>query len=413
MQIKKDTKVKVQYRPELGTGTVLQVAEAPGSYARIDIVFEKDGKRFLETFPQNLLMPVADIFQRYQNNESDHPTDFFLKQLACQLPLENMGGELSNSKTDLLPHQILLTHQIISSRRRKFLIADEVGLGKTIEVGMIIKELLSRGEAERILVICPAGLTVNWQNEMKDCFRIFFDIFGRDFSDANPHAWERHSLIIVSIDTIKKPQRLEKMMAGPDWDLIVFDEAHHLSRKRYGKKIDVTQNYRLAEKAGGKARDILFLTATPHQGNAYQFWSLIQLLDDQLFENPEAMLDHRGLLGRVMFRRTKKEVADAHGNPIFMRRQVHTQKFQLSMREQRFYDRLTEYLREGYDAAGAGQDKTTKQQRAVGFVMATFQKIMSSSPRAIKQALRRRLIALYARGSWGQMCEGHQGQPMN
>jgi len=73
--------------------------------------------------------------------------------------------------------------------------------------------------------------------------------------------------VIVSIDTIKKPQRLEKMMMGPDWDLIVFDEAHHLSRKRYGKKIDITQNYRLAEKAKGKAKDLLFLTATPHQGD--------------------------------------------------------------------------------------------------------------------------------------------------
>ena len=71
---------------------------------------------------------------------------------------------------------------------------------------------------------------------MKDCFRIFFDIFGRDFSDTNPHAWERHSLVIVSIDTIKKTQRLEKMMTGPDWDLVVFDEAHHLSRKRYGRE---------------------------------------------------------------------------------------------------------------------------------------------------------------------------------
>lgn len=397
MEIKKDIKVKVPYRPELGTGAVLQVSEAPGGYTQVDVVFEKDGKRFLETFPHSLLTPVADIFQRYQNGESDHLLDFFLKQLAFQLPLENSGGELSNSRTDLLPHQILLTHQIVSARRRKFLIADEVGLGKTIEVGMIIKELLSRGEARRILIICPAGLTVNWQNEMKDCFRIFFDIFGRDFSDANPHAWERHNLVIASIDTIKKTGRLGKMMAGPDWDLIVIDEAHHLSRKRYGKKIDVTQNYRLAEKTKGKTRDFLFLTATPHQGDAYQFWSLVQLLDDQLFEKPEAMLDHRGLLGRVMFRRTKKEVTDANGNPIFMRRQVHTQKFQLSIREQRFYDRLTEYLKEGYDAAGVGEDKTTKQQRAVGFVMATFQKIMSSSPRAIKQALRRRLLALYAR----------------
>ncbi|MEI8191070.1 MAG: helicase-related protein, partial [candidate division NC10 bacterium] len=151
----------------------------------------------------------------------------------------------------------------------------------------------------------------------------------------------------------------------------------------------------------------------PHQGDPYQFWSLIQLLDDQLFDAPEAMQDHRGLLGRVMFRRIKREVTDAQGDPIFMRRQVHTHKFQLSMREQRFYEKLTEYLKEGYNAAGAGQDKTTKQQRAVGFVMATFQKIMSSSPRAIKQALRRRLIALYARrqmalesGEFGALSRG-------
>ena len=397
MVIEKDIKVRVPYRLDLGIGSILQVAEAPGDGYQVDVVFEKDGKRFLETFPQSHLEPVSNIFQRYQNGEYDHPTDFFLKQIAYQLPLENCGGELTNSKTDLLPHQILLTHQIVNARRRKFLIADEVGLGKTIEAGMIIKELLSRGEAKRILIICPAGLTVNWQQEMKDCIRIFFDVFGRDFSDANPHAWERYCLAITSIDTIKKPQRLEKIMAGPDWDLIIFDEAHHLSRKRYGKKIDVTQNYQLAERIKGKSRNILFLTATPHQGDAYQFWSLIQLLDDQLFEEPEAMLNHRGLLGRVMLRRTKREAIDAKGNPIFMRRQVHSQKFQLSLREQRFYDRLTEYLREGYNAAGAGENKTTKQQRAVGFVMATFQKIMSSSPRAIKQALRRRLIALLAR----------------
>ncbi|MFQ5486488.1 MAG: DEAD/DEAH box helicase, partial [Desulfobacterales bacterium] len=397
MELKRDTKVRVPYRPDLGTGSVLQIAEGPGEEYQVDVVFEKDGKRFLETFPQNRVEPVPDIFQRYQRGESDHPTDFFLKQLAYQVPLENSGGELSNSRTDLLPHQILLTHQIVSARRRRFLIADEVGLGKTIEVGMVIKELIARGEARRVLIICPAGLTVNWQNELKDCFRIFFDVFGRDFSGAGSHAWERHNLVIVSIDTIKKPQRIEKLMSGPDWDLIVFDEAHHLSRKRYGKKIEVTQNYRVGERTKGKTRDFLFLTATPHQGDAYQFWSLIQLLDDQLFEEPEDMLDHRGLLGRVMFRRTKREATDAQGKPIFMRRQVHSQKFQLSMREQRFYDKLTEYLKEGYDAAGVGEKKTTKQQRAVGFVMATFQKIMSSSPRAIKQALRRRLLTLYAR----------------
>ncbi len=394
--IKEGKKVKVYSRPELGAGEVFRITERQGkSYA--DVVFQRDGERILETYPSDMLATVADILERYGQGETDQPLDFFLKQLAWQIPLENSGGELSNSKTDLLPHQILLTHLVVNAHRRRFLIADEVGLGKTIEVGMILRELVARGEARRILVICPAGLTVNWQNEMRDCFRIFFDILGQDFTDANPYAWERRNHVIVSIDTIKKRERLDKIMARPDWDIIVFDEAHHLSRKRYGKKIDVTQNYRLAEKIKGKTRNLLFLTATPHQGDPYQFWSLIQLLDDQLFDTPEAMQDHRGLLGRVMFRRIKKEVTDAQGNPIFMRRQVHTQKFQLSLREQRFYEKLTEYLKEGYNAAGAGQDKTTKQQRAVGFVMATFQKIMSSSPRAIKQALRRRLIALHAR----------------
>lgn len=396
MAVKENTKIRVKYRPELGSGEVIRVCEENGEY-KVDVVFEKGGQRILETFPESVIEPVDDIFQKFERGLSDRPTDFFLKQLAYQFPHENSGGELSNSKTDLLPHQILLTHKVVEARRRRFLIADEVGLGKTIETGMIIRELHSRGEAKRILIICPAGLTTNWQNEMKDCFRMYFDIFGQDFTDSSFHAWEKHHLAIVSIDTIKKPARLEKLMKGPEWDIIIFDEAHHLSRKKYGKKIDVTQNYRLAEKLKGITRDLVFLSATPHQGDGFQFWSLVQLLDDQLFENPEAMQDHRGLLNRVMFRRTKREVTDVDGNPIFMRRNVHSQKFSLSMREQRFYEKLTEYLREGYNAAGVGQDKTTKQQRAVGFIMATFQKIMSSSPRAIKQSLRRRLIAIYAR----------------
>ena len=393
---RENIRVKASFRPELGLGDVIRVTETRNGF-QIDVAFEKDGQRILETFPSDKLEIIPDIFMRYQNNESDHPVDFFLKQLSYQFPLENAGGELSNSKTDLLPHQILLTHQIVKSRRRRFLIADEVGLGKTIEVGMIIRELLAREECHRVLIICPAGLTINWQKEMREYFRIYFDLFGQDFSDKSTNAWERRHLVIISIDTIKKPHRLDKLINSPDWSLIVFDEAHHLTRKKYGNKIQATQNYRLAERLKGKTRDMLFLTATPHQGDPYQFWSLIQLLDDQLFDRPESIADHRGLLGRVMFRRTKKEATDGQGNPIFMRRHVHSQKFQLSMREQRFYDRLTEYLKEGYNAAGISQNKTTSQQRAVGFIMATFQKIMSSSPRAIKQALRRRLIALYAR----------------
>jgi len=394
--VKIGERVKVYGFEHLGTGEVLRVRESGETY-QADVVFDYVDGRRLETVPVDKLERVPDLFERLSTADVDSPLDFFLKQIAYQLPLSNAGGELSNSRTDLLPHQILLTRNIVESQRRRFLIADEVGLGKTIEMGLIVRELFARKEAERILIICPAGLTRNWQQELRDCFRLHFDILGIDFNDVGPLSWETHHRVIASIDTIKQPRRVERLKRAPKWDLIAFDEAHHLSRKRYGKKVDYTQNYQLAEVLRSYTRDIFFLSATPHQGDVYQFWSLIQLLDDQLFESPEVMRYHRGLLNRVMFRRTKREVTDAEGNPIFMRRQVHTQTFPLAARERWFYDRLTEYLREGYGIAGIGGKKTTSKQRAVGFVMATFQKMMSSSSRAIRQALRRRLLVLLAR----------------
>ena len=389
-------KVCVRERPDLGYGEVLRVSENYGADVA-DVVFETDDGRRLETPPLERLSLVPDIWERAKRGDWDRPLDFLLKQLAFQFPLHNSGGQLSNSRTDLLPHQILLTRDIVEAERRRHLIADEVGLGKTIETGMIIRELVSRGEAERILIITPAGLIRNWQDELRDAFRLHFDVLGLDFMDHGSSSWENKARVIASIDTIKRPIRLERLLSGPRWDLIIFDEAHHLSRKRYGKKVTTTQNYKLADALRSHTRDLLFLSATPHQGNTFQFWSLISLLDEHLFESPESIESHRSLLNRVMYRRTKREVTNARGEPIFMRRQVHSQIFDQATKERIFYDRLTEYLKEGYSAAGINDTKTTSQQRAIGFVMTTFQKIMSSSPRAIKQALRRRLMVILTR----------------
>lgn len=393
--ISEGSRVKAYGFNHLGIGEVLQVRASGDSY-QADVAFDSKEGRILETIPLERLEKVPDLFERLSSGDLDSPHDFYLKQLAYQLPLYNTGGELSNSRTDLLPHQILLTKDVVEAERRKYLIADEVGLGKTIETGLIIRELIARKEAKRILIISPAGLTRNWQQELRDCFRLHFDILGIDFNDTSPLSWEHHHQVIASIDTIKQAKRIERIKRAPKWCIIVFDEAHHLSRKKYGNKVNYTLNFRLAETLRNYTRDMIFLTATPHQGDAYQFWSLIQLLDDQLFESPDSMLDHRGLLNRVMFRRTKREATDAEGKPIFMRRQVHTQTFPMAAKERWFYERLTEYLREGYGVAGIGEKKTTSRQRAVGFVMATFQKMMSSSPRAIRQALRRRLLVLLA-----------------
>lgn len=395
--IRRDDRVRVSGRYELGIGEVLRLSETGGMYVA-DVVFESRAGRRLETLPISRLEKASSPWDKLRGGQFDDPKDFLLRQLAWQFPLGNTGGELTNSRTQLLPHQILLTHDVIKMNRRRLLIADEVGLGKTIETGMIIRELIARGEAGRVLIVCPAGLIKNWQNELRDCFRLQFEVLGIDFQDFSPASWENHHRVIASIDTLKRPARMERILNAPRFDLVIVDEAHHVSRIRYGKKQQVTMNYRLLEGLQGHTRGLLFLSATPHQGDNFQFWSLINLLDKSLFDSPEGMLTHRSLLNRVMVRRTKREVVDARGKPLFVRRQVHTESFEPALREQRFYEQLTDYLKTGYEAAGVFRtSRTTSAQRAIGFVMTAFQKMMSSSPRAIKQALRRRLLVLLVR----------------
>ncbi len=390
-------RVRVSGRYELGTGEVLRMNETGGMYVA-DVVFESRAGRRLETLPSQRLERADSPWQKLRAGNFDSPRDFLFRQLAWQFALGNTGGELTNSRTQLLPHQILLTHDVVKMSRRRLLIADEVGLGKTVETGMIIRELIVRGEAKRVLILCPAGLVKNWQNELRDCFRLAFEVLGVDFQDYSPGIWENKNRVIASIDSVKRPMRMERLLNSPRFDLVIVDEAHHVSRIRYGKKQQTTQNYRLLEALQGHTRDLLFLSATPHQGDNFQFWSLVNLLDSHLFDSPESMISHRSLLNRVMIRRTKREVVDANGKALFMRRQVHTESFEPALREQRFYEQLTIYLRTGYEAAGVFRTgRTTSAQRAIGFVMTAFQKMMSSSPRAIRQALRRRLLVLLVR----------------
>lgn len=401
-------RVRIPSHPEFGIGEVLRVAETAGFY-QADVVFDTPTGRRLETFPVELLEKTGDLWQRLATGPFDDPIAYRVKQIAIDLAHSNSGGELSASRVNLLPHQILLVHDLVEMAERRMLVADEVGLGKTIETGMLLRELNARSEANRVLIVTPAGLVKNWQNELGDCFRLHCSILGHDFNDYGTASWETHPWVIASIDTLKQPRRLQRLLGAPRWDVIVFDEAHHLTRTRTGNKTTTTQNYKLAEALRSHTRDFLFLSATPHQGNPYQFWSLIQLLNDQLFTNADELSDHRGMLARVMIRRTKREVTDANGAPIFRRRQVNTERFPLAPREREFYDRLSEYLREGYNVAGINQSRTTRQQRAIGFVMATFQKIMSSSPRAIRQALRRRLLVLLARKQLGLEAKRRSG----
>jgi SNF2 family DNA or RNA helicase len=373
--------------PGFGAGVVLEVPR--DGFVR---AFFSVGERRI---PAQTLRRERSRTERIIGNVSADPARPAAAWAVWQahvLPLLEGAAALTSAKIDLLPHQVVLTHRVATAAPRRFLIADEVGLGKTIETALILRELASRSELTRALMIVPAGLVNNWHRELNEVFHLNFEVFGSegDVTDRKSNAFVKHDRLIASIDTLKRRQRVRRLLEAPKWDLIVFDEAHHLTAARSGGRVRKTENYKLAEVLRPHTRDLLLLSATPHQGDHFSFWMLVQLLNPTLFNSPEEMVDQRHRLNLVIFRRTKADACKPDGSPLFARRVVHTESFIMGDSERAFYERLQAYLQDGFDLAkrqgGKGQ--------ALGFLMAIFQKIAASSFAAVRRTLRRRLLAL-------------------
>jgi len=373
---------------ELGAGVVIEAA----SHGHVRVMFASGGER---SIPVGLLRPGLSREQIILNHAAggrERQRRAFLCAEAYRLPLLESAASLTSAKIDLLPHQVVLTHRVATTTPRRFLVADEVGLGKTIEAALILRELAGRGEMKRALMVVPAGLVNNWHNELNEVFHLNFEVFGYtgDVTDRRTNAFAKHDLLIASIDTLKQPARMKRLEEAPEWDLVIFDEAHHLTAYRNGGKVTRTQNYKLAELLRKKSRDMLLLSATPHQGDHFRFWMLVKLLDPTLFADPQEMLERRHRLNSVIFRRTKADACRPDGSPLFARRWVHTESFLMTPTEKEFYSKLTEYLAEGFALA----KRQGRKGMALGFVMTIFQKISASSFAAVQRTLRRRLIAL-------------------
>lgn len=372
---------------DLGEGVVVETVQ--GGYVR---AFFAAGERRV---PLAALRPVLSRTDRVLANVAGTPEQLHAIRLTLQahmLPLMESAAALTSARIDLLPHQVVLTHRVATASPRRFLIADEVGLGKTVETALILRELASRGELERALMVVPAGLVNNWHRELNEVFGLNFEVFGSegDVTDRRSNAFSKHHRLIASIDTLKRPARVRRLLDAPRWDLVVFDEAHHLTAVQEGRRVRKTENYKLAESLKNHTRDLLLLSATPHQGHHFPFWMLIQLLNPTLFRSVDEMIAQRHRLSTVVFRRTKADACRPDGSPLFARRWVHTESFVMSDAERRFYEALQRYLQDGFDLAkrqgGKGQ--------ALGFVMAVFQKIAASSFAAVRRTLRRRMLAL-------------------
>src|ERR1039458_2995515 len=387
------------YRPH-GVGTVQKVRDELCKLEFNPSVFSTPPHRSI-----NYLLKVAELeacpppLDLAGAGRWDEAWKFDLRQMAARFLTLNKGGQLSNARTEILPHQIFTAFNIVSSARRRFMLADEVGLGKTIEAGMVWQALAQRGNASRTLVVTPAGLTRQWQEEFKEKFQADFEIFGRDFTAVNPRMWDLKAAAIASLDRLKRKEHKRTLLENRKWDLIIFDEAHRLSARDYPTKTEKTQNYQLAEALRDYTDALLLLTATPHAGdpNHTRFVNLVKLLepnvdfsplvDEGLFRDADAVP-----YSKLILRTPKLRVTDAEGKVVFKGRRTVPLGFSMYSGEKQFYDAMEDYIRTGYNSLE--RIENPMDRHAVGFILTTFQKLNASSARAIKHALEGRLKRL-------------------
>ena len=311
-----------------------------------------------------------------------------------------------------LPHQILVLEKVMQSMQNRFLLADEVGMGKTIETGLILKELKLRGEIKRTLVIVPKSSMMQWQSELKEHFNEVFHLYdsgmitsmARTFSNINAdeefNFWTQHNQVIVSTDALKPLEKRQgwseervdeynKYRMGAvleaDFDLVIIDEAHKM-----GGASSTVSRYILAQELCNSVANVLLLTATPHRGKADHFRRILQLLDPDAFIG-EGLPDIDELVPYVI--RTEKRLAvDYEGNKLFSERE--TNRFDVFLdinkhqKQMDLYSAVTSYVIKGFNSA-----KRTKNN-ATGLIMILFQRLVSSSTAAILSAMEGRLDRL-------------------
>ena len=305
-----------------------------------------------------------------------------------------------------LPHQLYALNRAMSRDRIRYLLADEVGLGKTIEAGLILRELKLRGMARRILVVAPKGLVRQWQAEMRLHFGENFQFIEpaelsafRQWRNDEENLWRLHDQVICSLDSVKplegrrgwsleqlstyNRERFEDLVSA-SWDLVIIDEAH-----RMGGSTEQVARYKLGAALAEAAPYLLLLSATPHQGKTDQFMRLMQLVDRDSF--PDQSSVNRDRVRPFVIRTEKRVAINAEGQPLFKPRmtRLHAVAWQdRHAAQQRLYEAVTDYVRHGYNQAMAAK------QRHIGFLMILMQRLVTSSTAAIRTTLEKRQALL-------------------
>ena len=304
------------------------------------------------------------------------------------------------SVVEPLPHQITAVYESMLPRQPlRFLLADDPGAGKTIMAGLLIKELIARGDLERCLIVCPGSLAEQWQDELYQRFQLPFEIMTNDkLEAARTGNWFLEAdLVIARLDKLARDEQVQQKLQAPDtgWDLVVCDEAHKMSASFFGGEIRYTKRYRLGQLLSTLTRHFLLMTATPHNGKEEDFQLFMALLDSDRFEGRFRDGVHVADVSDLMRRMVKERLLKFDGKPLFPERIAYTVPYQLSEAEAQLYEAVTDYVREEFNRADALAN--AKRAGTVGFALTILQRRLASSPEAIYQSLRRRRERLESR----------------
>ncbi|MQN00458.1 MAG: DEAD/DEAH box helicase [bacterium LCO1.1] len=329
--------------------------------------------------------------------------------LLAKIKNETAGGFLSALSSGIipLPHQLHVLNRAMETNNIRYILADEVGLGKTIEAGMIIKELQSRGLVQRVLVVCPTGLVTQWASEMQEKFHEKFQVILpsdydtiRRLTDADD-VYGQFDQVISPMDSIKPiekhagwtDERVEKYneeriysIINSGWDLIIIDEAHRVA----GSSGEVAR-YKLGYLLSQASPYLLLLSATPHNGKTEPFLRLVRLLDEEAFPNAKSIVKEQ--VAPYLIRTEKREAIDNNGNRLFKNRITHLVELNWDERhtlQRELYQLVSTYVSKTYDKAR----RNRKKNMCLIFLLIIMQRMVTSSTAAVRQSLERRLQVL-------------------
>jgi superfamily II DNA or RNA helicase len=332
------------------------------------------------------------------------PDTFKLAAEATRIKLAYLFDPMMavhTSDVDPLPHQISAVYEaMLPKQPLRFVLADDPGAGKTIMAGLLIRELMLRGDLERCLIIAPGSLVEQWQTELSEKFGLRFDLLTNALAEstATGNPFLEHDRIIARLDQLaRKEEWQDKLRAdGARWDLVVVDEAHKMAVHAIGDKVETTQRFDLGRLIGhpDRTRNLLLMTATPHNGSEEDFQAWLTLVDQDRFLGKATRRLEPAELNDFMRRMVKEDLVKFDGSKLFPDRRAQTINYTLTPAEDALYKAVSDYVREGMNRVDRLEGK---KKGMLGFALTILQRRLASSPNAIAQSLRRRRMRLEER----------------